>query len=102
WWTDGMTSNLGAFPDGDAIAADMGRDHDAALFGNEMYPWGVPLSSPAMALRQNGINIGRRLWLLRFLLKPDIARDVLRDYRGQYEALMDAVDPGSSPEEICD
>ncbi|MCK4342656.1 MAG: hypothetical protein KAY37_13140 [Phycisphaerae bacterium] len=100
--TDGLTGHLGNFTEGEAVARELAADHDALVRGDEMFGWAASVSSPAVALRRVGVNVGKRLRLLRFLLQPDVAEAVLTDYRAQQQQLLDSLDPMTPPNDVKD
>jgi asparagine synthetase B (glutamine-hydrolysing) len=100
--TDGMCGHLGNFTEGEAVARELGERHDALLRGDEMFGWAARVDSPALALRRVGVNVGKRLRLLRFLLQRDVAREVLADYRAQQDALVGSGAPQRCADDLKD
>ena len=90
--TDGLTGHLGNYTEGDALAAELATKHDALVRGDEMFGWAAAVSTPEMALRRVGINVGKRLRLLQFLLRDEVAESVLADYHAQQEELLGSLD----------
>lgn len=89
--TDGLTGHLGNYPEGLVPSRQFAAQCDALLFGNEMFGFRGLVQSPLEAVQIAGITVGRRLKLLRFLLRRDVARQVLDDYRCQYLGLLASI-----------
>jgi len=87
--TDGLTGHIANHAEGVAVAAELARDHDAVVFGNEMFGWGRTPRSRNDALEHVGINTGKRLSLLRFLLRPEVADSVFEGYRAQCHGVLE-------------
>ncbi len=100
--TDGLTGHLGNYTEGETTAQALAADFDAVVRGDEMFGDYPPVWSRQLALSQVGINTGKRLWLLRFLLKRDVASAVLRDYARQRRELLDSIHSSVSPTDVTD
>ncbi|MFH1746277.1 MAG: asparagine synthase-related protein [Planctomycetota bacterium] len=100
--TDGLTGHLGNYPEGDALGRELAVNHDALIRGDEMFGWAAAVDSPRMALRRVGLNVGKRLRLLSFLLRRDVAEGVLEDYRRQQMELLESSDAQADPNDLKD
>jgi asparagine synthetase B (glutamine-hydrolysing) len=100
--TDGLTGHLGNYTEGDRVARELAVEHDAIIRGDEMFGWAASVTSRQQALRRVGVNVGKRLALLRFLLRRDAADHVLDDYAAQRATLLESLDPARCADDVKD
>lgn len=101
--TDGLTGHLGNYTEGERVARELAAEFDAVVRGDELFGDYRVVPSRSAALSEVGLNVGKRLWLLRFLLRRDVADAVLHDYRGQCEQLLSSIPgPPVCPTDLAD
>jgi hypothetical protein len=100
--TDGLTGHLGNYTRADQLARELATEHDAIIRGDEMFGWAKRVNSATGALSRVGVNLGKRLRLLRFLLNRDVAPAVLRDYEQQYREVVSALPDDAPPDDLKD
>ncbi len=100
--TDGLTGHLGNYVEGEQTAKMLAADFDAVVRGDEVFDGYPPVPSRRSALEHLGVKVGKRLWLLHFLLRSDVRRAVLADYAAQQRMLLGTVPASVPPSEVTD
>lgn len=89
WLTDGLTGHVGNFPEGEAMGRYLAGLGDVLIVGNQGSGRCGGVHSLEGALKSGaGLNLRKRLGVLRFLLRRDVTDAVLTDYHRQLDRLV--------------
>ncbi len=89
WLTDGLTGHVGNFPEGEAMGRYLAGLGDAVIVGNQASGRCGGVRSLEGALKSGaGLNLRKRLGVLRFLLRGEVVETVMADYRRQLDRLI--------------
>lgn len=96
---DGLIGYLGAYGDREPLAAELAKQYDAILIGDQCYRGEDLVQTTDAALDAIGVSPmnWKQTLMARFLLQPDFAAQAIRDYRERMHTLLDSAEPDQHP-----